>query len=179
MKDKKNVLVRLKRMEGQVKGIEKMILKEECCRKILIQVAAIRSAAAKIGAIILEDYCKECFTTDEEFSISEEKLKDVSSNLVKFITIDNLEEKIIDRSDKLLILKHIAEMINEVNGIIKNDEEYVKILDYMCKIKFEANKVGEILLQDYAFNCFKCAEKQPNIDKNIEELVSTLMMFTK
>lgn len=55
---KNDIIKRLKRIEGQVKGIQRMIEKDECCSDILIQVAAVRAAMNKVGGLILENYSK-------------------------------------------------------------------------------------------------------------------------
>jgi CsoR family transcriptional regulator, copper-sensing transcriptional repressor len=57
---KKTLLNRVKRIEGQVKGIERMIEEEEFCGDILMQISAVRSALNKVGGIILENYAKKC-----------------------------------------------------------------------------------------------------------------------
>jgi CsoR family transcriptional regulator, copper-sensing transcriptional repressor len=57
---KKTLLNRVKRVEGQVKGIERMIEEEEFCGDILMQISAVRSALNKVGGIILENYAKKC-----------------------------------------------------------------------------------------------------------------------
>lgn len=82
---KKDVLVRLRRIEGQVKGIEKMVENEACCKDILIQVAAIRAAMNKVGSMIFENYAKGCFTCKEGDLIKPESVEDLISTLNMFI----------------------------------------------------------------------------------------------
>lgn len=62
---KKDIQTRLRRIEGQVKGIEKMIENDSCCREVLIQVAAIRSAINKVGGLILQNYTKNCVKDED------------------------------------------------------------------------------------------------------------------
>ena len=63
----KNVLInRLKRIEGQVRGLEKMIENGRECEAVIIQLAAARSAIESVGALILKNYMKLCFTTDDQ-----------------------------------------------------------------------------------------------------------------
>jgi len=59
-KIKSDLIARLKRIEGQIKGVAKMIEEGRNCNEILIQIASIRSAMNKIGIIILENYLKMC-----------------------------------------------------------------------------------------------------------------------
>lgn len=68
---KKDIVVRLRRIEGQVKGIEKMIDSEACCRDVLVQVAAIRAAINKVGGLVLQNYAKSCMVKDSEDDIDQ------------------------------------------------------------------------------------------------------------
>ena len=61
---------RLKRIEGQVRGIEKMITDERECESIVTQLAALRSAIESVGALILNNYMKLCFRKDPEGKVT-------------------------------------------------------------------------------------------------------------
>ncbi len=50
--NKSNMMARLKRVEGQLRGIQAMIVREESCRDILTQVAAAQGALAQVEHII-------------------------------------------------------------------------------------------------------------------------------
>lgn len=65
---RKSILVRLRRIEGQVKGIQRMIEEEEDCEQILNQVSAVRSAVNQVGVMVFKKYAKECIldTHDEQ-----------------------------------------------------------------------------------------------------------------
>lgn len=67
------VITRLNRIEGQIKGIKKMIQEEKFCGDILIQVSAVKSALNNLGGIVLENYMQDCLkgyldgeTTEED-----------------------------------------------------------------------------------------------------------------
>ena len=55
------LLKRLKIIEGQIRGIEKMIAEERDCVSIVIQLAAVRSGIEGIGALVLNNCMKLCF----------------------------------------------------------------------------------------------------------------------
>ena len=57
---RKDIMNRLKRIEGQVKGIQGMMEKNTCCGDILVQVSAIRSAINNVGGLIIENYAINC-----------------------------------------------------------------------------------------------------------------------
>ena len=58
--EKKDLLNRLKRIEGQVRGIEGMVEKGEYCTDILIQVSAITSALNSFNKVLLANHIKTC-----------------------------------------------------------------------------------------------------------------------
>ncbi len=61
MPERRLVVNRLRRIEGQVKGIAKMIENEEhSCAEILVQVAAVRAAINKVGTVIFETHFRQC-----------------------------------------------------------------------------------------------------------------------
>lgn len=51
---------RLRRIEGQVRGISKMVEDDKPCEDILIQIGAVKSALHKTGQIILEGHMHHC-----------------------------------------------------------------------------------------------------------------------
>lgn len=85
---KKEVITRLKRIEGQVKGIQKMIEEGSGCTDILTQVAAIRSAINKVGGIILEQHSKTCvrnaISSEDKDRIMNEMI-DTVQRFLKFV----------------------------------------------------------------------------------------------
>jgi len=60
------LLKRLRRIEGQVRGIEKMIADGRDCESLITQLAALRSAIESAGALVLNNYMKLCFRKDTE-----------------------------------------------------------------------------------------------------------------
>jgi DNA-binding FrmR family transcriptional regulator len=65
-KDKAQLVRRLSRMEGQVRGIARMIEREEYCVDILQQTAALRAAVDALAVLVLEDHVQGCVRTAAE-----------------------------------------------------------------------------------------------------------------
>jgi DNA-binding FrmR family transcriptional regulator len=59
-KDKEALIARMKRIEGQARGIEKMISDDRYCIDILTQIAAVIAALETVASILLEDHVKHC-----------------------------------------------------------------------------------------------------------------------
>lgn len=86
--DKELLIKRLNRIEGQVKGIQKMVEEERYCVDILVQISAIRSAISKVGNIILENHIKGCVSNsikNGEVEKSEELISELMDTINKFI----------------------------------------------------------------------------------------------
>lgn len=61
MKDRKQpALQRLARLEGQVRGVIRMVEEDRYCGDILNQTLAIRSALAQVEVLILQDHADDC-----------------------------------------------------------------------------------------------------------------------
>lgn len=59
-KMKRNLITRLNRIEGQIRGVKGMIEKDTYCDDILNQIAAIQSALNSVGKLLLEGHMKSC-----------------------------------------------------------------------------------------------------------------------
>ena len=65
-KDKTQLVRRLSRIEGQVRGIARMIEREEYCIDILQQTSALRAAVDAVSIMILEDHVQGCVRSAAE-----------------------------------------------------------------------------------------------------------------
>ena len=54
------IVKRLRRIEGQIRGLQKMVTDERDCESIVTQLAAVRSAIDGVGALVLNNYIKIC-----------------------------------------------------------------------------------------------------------------------
>lgn len=57
---KKSVLTRLKRIEGQVGGLHRMVEEDRYCIDVLIQINAVRAALHKVEAEVLRNHVAHC-----------------------------------------------------------------------------------------------------------------------
>jgi DNA-binding FrmR family transcriptional regulator len=76
--DKAKILARLRRMEGQVRGVQRMVAEDQYCVDVLTQLSAIIAAARQTGLIVLEDHIRGCVLgtcrhghTDQEEMLTE------------------------------------------------------------------------------------------------------------
>lgn len=55
-----DVLLRLRRVEGQVRGVQRMVEEQRECREIVTQLAAIKAAVASLNQLVAESYARDC-----------------------------------------------------------------------------------------------------------------------
>lgn len=82
--NKDTVLKRLRRVEGQVKGIQRMVEEGKGCSDILIQVAAARAALNKVGGIIIENHMKECLRSYAKDGDDDDVLDLLIDTMIKY-----------------------------------------------------------------------------------------------
>lgn len=85
--DKEALIKRLKRIEGQVKGIQNMVEEERYCVDILVQISAIRSAINKVGTLILDNHVKGCVMSsikNDDTEQAEETIDELINTINKF-----------------------------------------------------------------------------------------------
>lgn len=58
--DKIKLLHRLSRLEGQIRGLQRMVREEQPCSDILTQLSSVKSALNATGDLILETYLEAC-----------------------------------------------------------------------------------------------------------------------
>ena len=63
-KEYKDMINRLSRIEGQIRGIKGMVEKEVYCTDILVQVAAVNAALNSFNRVLLANHIKTCVTQD-------------------------------------------------------------------------------------------------------------------
>jgi DNA-binding FrmR family transcriptional regulator len=76
-RDQAILIRRLRRIEGQVRGIERMIERQEYCVDILQQTAALRAAVDSVALLILEDHVQGCVRTAAEKGDADQYIEEV------------------------------------------------------------------------------------------------------
>ena len=82
--DKEKILQRLRRIEGQIRGVSRMIEEDRYCVEVLQQIASMQSAADAVAMILLEDHVKGC-VADGLRSGNEERVEEVVGVIRKYL----------------------------------------------------------------------------------------------
>jgi DNA-binding FrmR family transcriptional regulator len=64
--NKEDVLARLKRVEGQVRGLQRMVDEDQYCIDILTQISAASNALKRVAVGLLEDHMRHCIAKRTE-----------------------------------------------------------------------------------------------------------------
>lgn len=82
--EKEQILLRLSRIEGQVRGISRMIEDERYCVDVLQQIASMQSAADAVAMMLLQNHAKGC-VVDSARSGNEERVDELVAVIRKYL----------------------------------------------------------------------------------------------
>jgi len=88
-KDKTLLQNRLKRIEGQVRGIQRMVDEEAYCVDILTQIGSVVSASEKVATILLKDHVEHCVRESIEKGglEADEKIEELTTAVERFLRV--------------------------------------------------------------------------------------------
>jgi len=84
-KRRDDVIKRLAKIEGHIRGIRRMIDENKECPDILLQLAAVRAAINKVGRIVLEDHMESCIAQAAKEGKVESAVAELKDALIKII----------------------------------------------------------------------------------------------
>mgnify|MGYP005841590101 CR=1 FL=1 len=82
---KKQTLDRLNRIEGQVRGLKKMVEEERYCLDILTQISSVQEALRGVGKIIMRNYLENCVTASIRSETPEGIYDELMEAIFKFV----------------------------------------------------------------------------------------------
>lgn len=83
VEERDDIVQRLKRIEGQARGIQRMVDDGRECGDILTQLAAIRAAVNSLNGELLEAYLLRCMQNPDEFGSPEKAVQQAVRALVR------------------------------------------------------------------------------------------------
>jgi DNA-binding FrmR family transcriptional regulator len=87
-KDKHELHNRLRRIEGQVRGLQRMVEEEAYCVDVLTQIASIVSASEKVALILLNDHVEHCVREAiEDGEKTDEKAAELAAAVERFLRV--------------------------------------------------------------------------------------------
>jgi DNA-binding FrmR family transcriptional regulator len=87
-RDKELLQNRLRRIEGQVRGVQRMVDEEAYCIDVLTQIASVVSALEKVGAILLKDHVEHCVRESiEKNEDADAKIEELTAAVERFLRV--------------------------------------------------------------------------------------------
>jgi CsoR family transcriptional regulator, copper-sensing transcriptional repressor len=87
-KDKERLENRLRRIEGQVRGVQRMVDEEAYCVDVLTQIASVVSALEKVGTILLKDHVEHCVRESiEKGEDADDKIEELTTAVERFLRV--------------------------------------------------------------------------------------------
>ena len=87
-KDKELLQKRLRRIEGQVRGVQRMVDEEAYCIDVLTQIASVVAALEKVGVIVLKDHVEHCVRRAVEHGEeADEKIEELTAAVERFLRV--------------------------------------------------------------------------------------------
>ncbi len=84
--EKIKILSRLKRIEGQIRGIQGMIIEGRACSDIMVQISAVKSALNQVSKLLLENHVNSWFNSSlSSEDIPQDMITEVMELILKFI----------------------------------------------------------------------------------------------
>lgn len=83
--DKEVILTRLRRVEGQVRGIQKMVVEDRYCIDVLTQVSAVKAALEAVSLTLLEDHISHCVAEAIQSGDGTAKIKELSAAVERLV----------------------------------------------------------------------------------------------
>ena len=74
---------RMRRIEGQLRGVIRMMDENKSCRDVITQMSAVRSALDRTAAIIVSQNLEQCIRNSKDDNDSEQLIKEAVNLLVK------------------------------------------------------------------------------------------------
>jgi DNA-binding FrmR family transcriptional regulator len=85
--NKSEVLTRLRRVEGQVRGLERMVEADTYCIDVLTQVSAATKALQSLAVVLLEDHLAHCLAdaVHEGGEVADAKVKEATDAIARLV----------------------------------------------------------------------------------------------
>ncbi len=86
---KEKLKKRLKRTEGQVRGLRRMVDEEAYCVDVLTQIGSVVSATEKVGVVLLKDHVERCVrgSTEHGGDNADEKIEELTAAVERFFRV--------------------------------------------------------------------------------------------
>lgn len=171
---KKKLEARINRIEGQIRGIGKMLVNKIGCDDVLNQISSVKSALNGVSKLILESHIRNCVVNDIKAGAEDEIISELVQTLNKMI--DKTSKKV--KEDLPEMIKKIEIQVGKIKELVE-EEHCNEVLNEISLVKGELDGVSKLVLESHIKNCIVRDIKSGNEDRVITELLYTLNKMIK
>lgn len=171
---KRKLEARINRIEGQIRGIGKMLGNKVGCDDVLNQISSVKSALNGVSKLILESHIRNCVVNDIKAGAEDEIISELVQTLNKMI--DKTSKKI--KEDLSEMIKKIEIQVGKIKELVE-EEHCNEVLNEISLVKGELDGVSKLVLESHIKNCIVRDIKSGNEDRVITELLYTLNKMIK
>ncbi|MHD0316551.1 metal-sensing transcriptional repressor [uncultured Fusobacterium sp.] len=171
---KKKLEARINRIEGQIRGIGKMLANRVGCDDVLNQISSVKSALNGVSKLILESHIRNCVVNDIKAGSEDEIISELVQTLNKMI--DKTSKKV--KEDLPEMIKKIETQVGKIKDLVE-EEHCNEVLNEISLVKGELDGVSKLVLESHIKNCIVRDIKSGNEDRVITELLYTLNKMIK
>jgi CsoR family transcriptional regulator, copper-sensing transcriptional repressor len=81
---KDRILTRLRRIEGQARGLQRMVEEDKYCIDIVTQISSVQAALEQVSLLLMEEHMQHCMTEAIQNGNGDEKIAEVMEVLRRF-----------------------------------------------------------------------------------------------
>ncbi len=171
---KRKLEARINRIEGQIRGIGKMLVNKIGCDDVLNQISSVKSALNGVSKLILESHIRNCVVNDIKAGSEDEIISELVQTLNKMI--DKTSKKV--KEDLPEMIKKIEIQVGKIKELVE-EEHCNEVLNEISLVKGELDGVSKLVLESHIKNCIVRDIKTGNEDRVITELLYTLNKMIK
>lgn len=172
---RKSLISRLNRIEGQIRGIEKMIKNQVKCDEILNQIASVKSALNGIAKVILEVHLRNCVVHEIKNGMENETISELIFTLEKLI--DKGNKKIRESNDDIIL--RVEKQIGRMRQKIEKTDCCSNILKEIAIVKSELDVMAKVILEGHVRKCLVRDIKLGLEEKVIDDFLYTINKMIK
>lgn len=172
---RKNLISRINRIAGQLRGIERMILNHVKCDEILNQISSVKSALNGIAKVVLEAHLRSCVVEEIKAGLENQATTELIETLGNLM--DKNGRKIEESNDN--IIRKVEGQIENIRECIEKDECCSSILKEIAMIKNELDSMSKVILEGHIKNCLVRDIKLGLEEKIVDDFLYTINKMIK
>ena len=142
------VLNRLRRIEGQVRGIARMLEDDRYCIDVLTQIGAVRSALDGVGLGLLDSHVRHCVANGDPARLDER-----AEELVSALATGGRPRYASDKAGLAVRLRRLERHVGRVIEMVEADRYCIDVIDELNAIKRALDGVALALVAGHVSSC--------------------------